>query len=149
MFIMDRQHVLLQEPGLDPDHAGADAILSAIQAGNSFCAIDALAPADGFTQSVSSGTQLAGPGNTISWNTGAMLHVKVPKATGSALLRVIRDGHVIAEQETQSLDLPIEGPGRYRTEAYLRQPGLTGWRRWTLWIFANPVYVTAPQSAPH
>lgn len=149
VFSLARQHVLLQEPGLDPDHAGADAILSAIQSGNSFCAIDALAPADGFTQSVSSGNQFAGPGNTISWNTGAMLHVKVPKATGSALIRVIRDGHVIAEQETQSLDLPIEGPGRYRTEAYLRQPGLTGWRRWTLWIFANPVYVTAPQSAAH
>ena len=60
------------------------------------------------------------------------------------MIRVMRDGHEIAKQETQSLDLPIEGPGRYRTEAYLQQPGLTGWRRWTLWIFANPVYVTPP-----
>jgi hypothetical protein len=28
------------------------------------------------------------------------------------------------------------------TEVFLRQPGLTGWGRWTLWVFTNPVYVT-------
>jgi len=145
VFSLARQHVLLpDQPGLDPDHAGADAILSAIQAGNSFCAIDALAPADGFIQTVSSANAIAGPGNTITWNTGAALHVRVPETSGPAMIRVMRDGHEIAKQETQSLDLPIEGPGRYRTEAYLQQPGLTGWRRWTLWIFANPVYVTPP-----
>ena len=62
------------------------------------------------------------------------------------MIRVLRDGREIVEQETQSIDLPLPGPGRYRTEAYLRQPGLTGWHRWTLWIFANPVYVTSPQT---
>jgi hypothetical protein len=147
VFSLARQHVLLREqPGIDPDHAGSDAILSAIQSGNSFCAIDALSPADGFTQTVSSGNALAGPGNTIAWDSGAALHIRIPRAAGPALIRVIRDGHEIAKQETQSIDLPIEGPGRYRTETYLRQPGLTGWRRWTLWIFANPVYVTPPLS---
>jgi hypothetical protein len=152
VFSLARQHVLLQEQrGLDPDHAKADAILSAIQSGNSFCAIDALAPADGFTQTVSSGNAVAGPGHTIAWNSDAAIHIKIPSAAGAAMIRVIRDGHEIAKQETQSLDLPIDGPGRYRTEAYLRQPGLTGWHRWTLWIFANPVYVTAPDadSASH
>ena len=148
VFSLARQHVLLREqPGVEPEHAGADAILSAIQGGSSFCAIDALAPADGFTQTVSSTNAVAGPGNTITWNSGAELHIEVPKTAGPAMIRVLRDGHEIAKQETQSLDLPIDGPGRYRTEAYLRQPGLTGWRRWTLWIFANPVYVTPPLTA--
>ncbi len=146
VFSLARQHVLLpDQPGLNPDHAGADAILSAIQAGSSFCAIDALASADGFTQIVTAANSAAGPGNTIVWNAGAQLHIRVPKTAGPVLIRVIHDGHEIAKQEAQSLDLPIEGPGRYRTEAYLRQPGLTGWRRWTLWIFANPVYVTPPR----
>jgi hypothetical protein len=143
VFSLARQHVLLPDvPGQDPDKAGADAILDAIKSGNSFCAVDALAPADGFTQTVSSETTSAGPGNEMQWRQGEVLHVKVPSAANSAVIRVLRDGHEIARQETSSLDLPIPGPGRYRTEAYLRQPGLTGWRRWTLWIFANPVYVT-------
>lgn len=143
VFSLARQHVLLPElPGQDPDTAGADGILAAIKTGNSFCAIDALAPADGFKQTISSADSSAGPGNAIPWNHGEVLHVKVPSSPSAAVIRVLRDGHEIARQETQSLDLPIPGPGRYRTEAYLRQPGLTGWRRWTLWIFANPIYVT-------
>jgi hypothetical protein len=143
VFSLARQHVLLPAvAGQDPDKAGADALLESIKSGNSFCAVDALAPADGFMQTVSSTTASAGPGNAIPWRPGEILHVKVPALGGAALIRVLRDGHEIARQETQSLDLPISSPGRYRTEAYLRQPGLTGWRRWTLWIFANPVYVT-------
>ena len=143
VFSLARQHVLVPDvAGQDPDKAGADKILEAIKSGNSFCAVDALAPAEGFTQTVYSATASAGPGNTIPWREGEVLHVKVPSVANSAVIRVLRDGREIARQETQSLDLPIPGPGRYRTEAYLRQPGLTGWRRWTLWIFANPIYVT-------
>ena len=144
VFSLARQHVLVRDQ--DPDHAGADAILAAIKSGNSFCAIDALSPADGFTQTVSSDSEIAGPGNSMDWNSGEVLHIRVPKADGPAMIRVLRDGREIAEQETQSIDMPLPGPGRYRTEAYLRQPGLTGWHRWTLWIFANPVYVTSPQT---
>ena len=145
VFSLARQHVLLQDkPGIDPAHAGADAILSAIQAGNSFCAIDALRSADGFTQTVSSANRVAGPGNTITWTPGAILHVRMPNTNTPALVRVLRDGHEILKQQVQSLDVPLDQPGRYRTEAYLRQPGLTGWNRWTLWIFANPVYVVPP-----
>ena len=150
VFSLARQHVLLpDQPGLDPDHAAADVILSAIQSGNSFCAVDALSPADGFTQTVTSpvpatGAILnAGPGNAIAWQPAEVLHIRTPPAAGVPLIRVLRDGQEIARLESQSIDLPVQGPGRYRTEAYLRQPGLTGWHRWTLWIFANPVYVTA------
>ena len=63
VFSLARQHVLLQDQ--DPEHAGADAILAAIKSGNSFCAIDALSPADGFTQTVSRAPPLPGP--AIPW----------------------------------------------------------------------------------
>ncbi len=146
VFSLARQHVLLPDmAGQDPDRAGADAILAAIKTGNSFCAIDALAPADGFTQTISSADTSAGPGNTIPWKHGEVLHVKVPSSPVAPMIRVLRDGHEIAQQQGPTLDVSIPGPGRYRTEAYLRQPGLTGWHRWTLWIFANPVYVTASE----
>jgi hypothetical protein len=147
VFSLARQHVLLgDQPGLDPDHAGADVILNAIQSGNSFCAVDALYPADGFTQTVTQSNVTAGPGNSIEWRPGEVLHIQAPAGPEHPLIRVLRDGQEIAQQETRSLELPLPGPGRYRTEAYLRQPGLTGWRRWTLWVFANPVYVTASRT---
>jgi len=167
VFSLARQHALLDnQPGVDPDHAGADVILNAIKSGNSYCSIDSLYPADGFTQVVTASvgsesnanfsqaaatsskenTISAGPGQSIPWSPAAVLHIRTPTAAGRPLLRVLRDGHEIFNQQTDSLDLPLSGPGHYRTEAYLQQPGLTGWRRWTLWIFANPVYVTAPKN---
>ena len=160
VFSLIRQHILLSNSP-DPDHAGADQILNALRQGNSFCAVDALAPSDGFSQTVfasvpaGSGApgntalhtpppQSAGPGDSIAYTSGAVLHVAVPAGTPPATLRILRDGREIAKQQTQSLDLPLPGPGRYRAEAYLRQPGLTGFGRWTLWVFANPVTVTSP-----
>lgn len=145
VFELIRQHVLLGN-NADPDHAGADVILNALKQGHAFCAVDALAPSDGFTQTVSastsSGFSSAGPGDSIPYTPGATLHVAVPAGTPPATLRILRDGHQITKRQTQSLDLAIPGPGHYRAEAYLRQPGLTGFGRWTLWVFANPVTVT-------
>jgi hypothetical protein len=142
VFSLARQHVLLPQTGQgSTDNAGADAILSAIQSGSSFCAVDALSPADGFLQTVSSAATTVGPGGTIAWSDGEVLHVKAPPAAGVPLIRVLRDGREIARKEAQAFDLKLSGPGRYRTEAYLRQPGFTGGQRWTLWVFANPVYV--------
>ena len=144
VFSLARQHVLLpDQAGTDLDKAGASAILEAIKSGNSFCSVDALYPADGFTQTVSTATSTAGPGNSIEWMPGAVLHTTVPAGANHPMIRVLKDGQEIAIQEAHSLDLSIAGPGHYRIEAYLRQPGLTGWRRWTLWIFSNPTYVTA------
>jgi hypothetical protein len=146
VFSLARQHVLLPEkPGIDPDHAGAADILAAIQKGSSFCAVDALYPAEGFRQIIASSTQTAGPGEEIQWMPGEVLHIQVPTGADHPVIRVLKDGHEIAKQETHTLDLPVLGPGHYRTEAYLRQPGLTGWHRWTLWLFANPVTVTQSQ----
>jgi hypothetical protein len=143
VFSLARQHVLLPDtPGLDPDRAGADTILAAIRSGNSFCGVDALYPADGFKQTITSTKQKAGPGNSIEWEQGEVLRVSVPSGADHPMIRILKDGQEIAKQETHSLDLPVTGPGHYRTEAYLRQPGLTGWHRWTLWVFANPVTVT-------
>ena len=66
-----------------------------------------------------------------------------PSGSSLPLIKVFRDGREISEEQTRTIDEPITGPGRYRTEVFLRQPGLSGWRRWTLWVFTNPVYVNA------
>lgn len=145
VFSLTRQHVLLPDHA-DPDKASAEAILAAIKAGNSFCAVDALSPADGFIQSISNAAESSkssGPGDTVAFQPEQRLRVKTPPSKEVPVIRVLRDGREIANVRSASLDIPIAGPGRYRTEAYLPQPGLTGWHRWTLWIFSNPIYVTA------
>jgi hypothetical protein len=143
VFSLIRQHVLLDAEGsADNGQTSVDSLLTALKNGNAFCAVDALYPADGFTQKVITAGRTAGPGQSILWSQGAVLHVSVPAGADRPIVRVLRDGREIAKRETHVLDLPLPGPGQYRTEAYLRQPGLTGWHRQTLWIFANPVHVS-------
>jgi hypothetical protein len=148
VFNLIREHVMLPPtPVIDAGETSAASILTALKNGNSFCSVDALYPADGFTESVTTTTtpsSTAGPGNTIPYAPGATFHVAVPPGAANPMLRILRDGHEIARQQASSLDLPLPGPGNYRAEAYLRQPGLTGWHRWTLWIVPNPIHVTAP-----
>src|SRR5262249_50065231 len=49
----------------------------------------------------------AGPGKSIPGSPPAVLHIKTPPAAGQPILRVLRDGHEIVNQQTDSLDLPL------------------------------------------
>jgi len=140
-----REHMLLPADAGhgDPSQASADEILNALRQGHSFCALDGLYPSSGFTFRVSSGASSGGPGDNLAWADGAHIQVSIPSGTSLPLVKIYRDGREISEQETWNVDTPAPGPGLYRTEVYLRQPGWSGWRRWTLWAFTNPVYVTA------
>jgi hypothetical protein len=108
--------------------------------------LDSLYPADGFSFRVSSNNASGGPGDFLHWTGVGRLQISTPPGSSVPLIKVFRDGREIDEEQTRSIDEPITGPGRYRTEVFLRQPGLTGWRRWKLWVFTNPVYVTAQQA---
>ena len=140
-----REHVLLPQNagGGDPSRASSAEILAALMRGHSFCALDALYPASGFSFRVLSGGDSGGPGDFLHWAGAGRIQISVPSGASLPLIKVFRDGREITEERAWTVDAPISGPGRYRTEVFLRQPGLTGWRRWTLWAFTNPVYVTA------
>jgi hypothetical protein len=140
-----REHVLLRPDagGGNPALASAGEIVDALKSGHSFCGLDSLYPADGFSFHVSSGNVSGGPGDFLPWTGAAHIQISTPSGTSLPLIKIFRDGREISEEQTRTIDEPISGPGRYRTEVFLRQPGLTGWRRWTLWVFTNPVYVTA------
>ncbi|MGA2482086.1 MAG: hypothetical protein ABSF92_03085 [Candidatus Acidiferrales bacterium] len=141
-FRIARQHLLLPpEYAANPERADAGVLLEALKSGHSYCALDALSPAAGFVQSISSGGAASGPGDSVTWIPGSRLHVSLPHTSGIPRIEVFRDGRKFAEAEDWSLDAPLDGPGRYRTEVFLRPPGLTSWRRWTMWIFSNPTYV--------
>ena len=148
-FEVAREHVLLgpNAGGGDASRATGAEILEALRHGHSFCALDALYPSNGFTTRVSSAGTSGVPGDSLSWAGKGRISISVPAGASRPLIKVFRDGRVIIEQQTWTVDEPVPGPGRYRVEVFLRQPGLTGWRRWTLWAFTNPVYVTDPAGA--
>lgn len=140
-----REHLLLP-PGAgggNPGLASSAELVDAMRNGHSFCGLDSLYPSDGFTFRISDSAASRGAGDTLHWTGAARLQVSVPAGSSIPLIKVFRDGREIDEQESRNVDLPVSGPGRYRTEVFLRQPGISGWRRWTLWVFTNPVYVTA------
>jgi hypothetical protein len=140
-----REHVLLPPDagGGNPALASAAELVDALKGGHSYCGLDSLYPADGFSFHVSSGNVSGGPGDSLHWTGAARLQISTPSGSSIPLIKVFRDGREISEEQTRMIDEPIAGPGRYRTEVFLRQPGLSGFRRWTLWVFTNPVYVTA------
>jgi hypothetical protein len=144
-----REHVLLgpNAAGRDASRATGDEILDALRHGHSFCALDALYPSSGFATRVTSAGASGGPGDSIIWAGSGRVRISVPAGASRPLIKVFRDGREIIEQQTWTIDEPIPGAGRYRAEVFLRQPGLTGWRRWTLWAFTNPIYVNPPAGA--
>ncbi len=139
-----REHVLLSPDagGGNPALASAAELVDALRHGHSYCGLDSLYPADGFSFRVSDANSSGGPGDSLHWTGTARLQISVPPGASLPLIKIYRDGREIDEEQTREIDQPISGPGRYRTEVFLRQPGLSGWRRWTLWVFTNPVYVT-------
>ncbi len=140
-----REHVLLRPDagGGNPALASAAEIVDALRNGHSYCGLDSLYPADGFSFHVSSGNASGGPGDFLPWTGSARIQISTPSGASLPLIKIFRDGREISEDQARTIDKPISGPGRYRTEVFLRQPGLTGGRRWTLWVFTNPVYVIA------
>jgi hypothetical protein len=140
-----REHVLVppNAGGGNPGLASPAELVDALKTGHSFCGLDSLYPSDGFSLRVSSAGTSGGPGDTVRWTGAARMQIEVPFGSSLPLVKIFRDGRMIDEQESSSVDQPISGPGRYRAEVFLRQPGVTGWGRWTLWVFTNPVYVTA------
>jgi hypothetical protein len=144
-FEVAREHVLLPPDagGGNPDLASPAELVNALRGGHSYCGLDSLYPADGFSFRISNANGSSGPGDSLHWTGAARVHIFTPAGASLPLIKIFRDGRMIDEQQARTIDEPITGPGHYRTEVFLRQPGVTGLRRWTLWVFTNPVYVTA------
>jgi hypothetical protein len=141
-----REHLLMSPDsgGGNPALASAAELIDALKRGHSYCGLDSMYPSDGFSLRIVDTNGSGGPGDILHSAENERLKISVPAGSSLPLIKVFRDGHEIDEQETRLIDEPISGPGRYRAEVFLRQPGLTGWRRWTLWIFTNPVFVITP-----
>ncbi len=143
VFRLARQHVLLERSADPKKSRDQKAIIRALKQGRSFCALDGLSVASGFVNRAEGEGVVAGPGQSLTWVPGATMRVSIAPGAGRPMIKVFKDGVETFNQRGWRLDADLPGPGVYRTEVWLRQPGLTGGQQWTPWILSNPIYVTA------
>jgi hypothetical protein len=127
-FRQIRTHVLCQEaPTRELEHDG-EQVYDALREGRCYIAVDAIAPAGGFTfeaDDLPMGAEAPAGRRT--------LRARTPQP---AQLRLLRDGKEVASADGDGLEHEVEEPGVYRVEAHRHARG----RRRT-WILSNPIYL--------
>jgi hypothetical protein len=124
-----RTHVLCSElPTGELSHDRA-LVYDALREGRCYIAVDALAPARGFSF-WADGDGVMGAEARFG---GQTLHARVPRP---AELRLVKDGAVVSSVDGARLDWQAAAPGVYRVEARLQYRG-----RARTWIVSNPIYL--------
>ena len=140
-------HVLVEEPLEHNLEADKRKIYEALREGRCYIANDLVAPASGFRYVMGPGPSnvtdsgawpskpgmdpaaLIPMGGEVPFADDLHAHVVVPQR---AHVRLIRDGALVHETETEELYHPIERYGVHRVEVLLHGRA---------WIYSNPVYV--------
>lgn len=133
LFRCINTHLLVEEPLRGSLKHDSAAIYRALGAGRGFLGYEQPAPIAGFTFWARSGDQEAVMGESLALEEKVELRVSAP---GSARLRLLRDGRVVAETDGDRLALFSHQAGVYRAEAHRRYRG-----RRRGWIFSNPIYI--------
>ena len=129
-----RTHVLLDQPLIKEAQQDERAILAALRQGQSYVSLDLWNDPTGFSFTIFDDKSRANPGGEIIRQGATLLETKLP---GPGKLRLVRDGHVVKEENRRSaLQWDVDLPGVYRIEA---QQYVSG--RWRPWIYSNPIWV--------
>jgi hypothetical protein len=117
------QHVALRAPLSGDAEADGRMLTSSMVDGAGHCAVGGIAD-DGAVRIAES---------------DGIFSVSVPDDVARPRIRVLRNGEVIAEEETSSLEVPATEPGMYRAEIEVRARLLR--TRWFPWILSGPIWV--------
>jgi hypothetical protein len=131
-FSQLRTHVLADGPLTGDLGADRELVYSALRAGRCYIAVDAIAPARGFS------FHAEGPAGRLEMGAEAQagdwtLHARLP---APARLRLLRNGEEIASLEAPVLAHHVLEPGVYRVEALRESHG-----RERTWVISNPIYL--------
>jgi hypothetical protein len=136
-----RTHLLLKEPFNGEVAHDRLLVLEALREGRCFIANHEEGDPRGFVfvarcegRWLLMGEEALWPGPGAVW-----FSARVPyRHTGKPILRILKDGEVIAETADCDLQVADQGPGVYRVEA---------WRKGRGWIFSNPIYLRERREA--
>jgi hypothetical protein len=137
LFRQVNTHLLTETPLTGDYTADRLVVLNAIAHGHCFIGYDGAAPTRGFRFTANSQKGNALMGDEVFNTHGVTLQIALPQR---ACLRLLRDGQVILEQETQQTHhthtLPPGETGVFRVEVCRVYKG-----RERGWIYSNPIYV--------
>jgi hypothetical protein len=111
------------------------AIRSALQQGHCFVSHDWMCDAAGFSFQLvnEKSKEQKFMGDEVTFSEGQKFMAKFPV---SCHARLLKNGKVVAESDSDTLEQAVGSPGVYRLEAWLKLDGED-----RPWIYANPIYV--------
>ena len=108
------------------------AIRTALLQGHAYVSHDWMCDATGFSFGIP-GPKFSIMGDEVTLKKGQKLAARFPV---KCRIRLIRNGEEIADLESDRLEHPLESPGVYRVEGWLKLDGED-----RPWIYSNPIYV--------
>ncbi|NJN97108.1 MAG: CehA/McbA family metallohydrolase [Anaerolineales bacterium] len=133
LFRSVNTHLLLAEPLPREVSQARDQVFQALKSGHCFVSNDLLASSHGFRFTGSSGGIEASMGDSLKLQEIVTLRISSPLP---ARLRLLHQGHLVAETTGRELTWQTAKRGFYRVEAYRYY---WGWQRG--WVYTNPIYV--------
>ncbi|MCJ7681541.1 MAG: hypothetical protein MUP70_12500, partial [Candidatus Aminicenantes bacterium] len=142
LFRLFRLHVQLDGPLPSEFEAAEKAVFDALREGRFYNAVDGAARPYGFRFDAKSGKTVFPMGRTIPFSQALTLRVQTPFPFRT-VIRLLRNGRVVAEGESDALLHTVTEPGVYRVEIFLKERTPLG--RDVPWIVSNPIFIRNKQ----
>lgn len=118
------------------DEHTKEGVWKALKGGRAYVSFDWLADPTGFCFVADRKGERKLMGSEVVFQKGSLLKVVAPR---SGKIKLLREGEVVMTKEDRSLEYPLDRPGIYRAEIWLKiadedRP----------WILSNPLYVRVP-----
>jgi len=126
-------HILTKEPfSMDKDK-DIRLVYDSLLRGRCYFSLEYFHKARGFQFLIEHNGDKFCMGDSLKLSGSARIFVSCPK---KANIRVLRNGSVVQQATAGNLILPVEEPGVYRVEVYLKAAC-----KYRPWIFSNPIFV--------
>jgi hypothetical protein len=132
-FQFIRTHIFTPEPLSGDGQKDISLLYNALRHGRCYVAMEYFQPSRGFSFVITQNSEEYSMGDTLALAENSSLRISLP---ASAMVKIIKDGILFAEETGKNINLPIRAGGVYRVEVYLKKYG-----QYRPWIFSNPVFV--------